>query len=270
MEADRQLDLADLLGTALSAGDGSTSDDPWQRTVVALADARCRRHKPSEVLLNRFGARAWGGIGLATALVFTLAALPGFPSGAGANAGGGQGARRVGERVNGGSPAFASGTQRPRRAMPESPGRGGEETVSPASADSPESGSGNDAASTAPDGRGHDSTGDADGAGGGAAKARRPGVLPGAVPPPQTASVDPSTLSGESAGGGGGASSGVSDKTNLTTPGGTAITSRTEVETPPWKSDSWPLDARRAREATERGRIPDAYRDLVRDYFDRP
>ncbi len=114
MEADRQLDLADLLGTAISAGGGRTSNDPWQRTVVALAEARCRRHKPSEVLLNRFGARAWGGIGLAAALVFTLAALPGFPSGAGASDGGGQGARRVGERVrDGGFPAFAGGNAAP-------------------------------------------------------------------------------------------------------------------------------------------------------------
>jgi hypothetical protein len=77
-------------------------------------------------------------------------------------------------------------------------------------------------------------------------------------------------LSGESAGGGGGASRGVSDETKPTTPGGTAIASGTEVETPPWKSDSWPQDARRAREATERGRIPDAYRDVVHGYFDRP
>ena len=40
MEADRQLGLSDLLGTAVSIGI-ARADDPWSRTVVALADQQC-------------------------------------------------------------------------------------------------------------------------------------------------------------------------------------------------------------------------------------
>jgi hypothetical protein len=47
--------------------------------VLAIADDRCRRHAPSQVLLNRLGRRAWGGIGLAAALVLTLSAMTGNP-----------------------------------------------------------------------------------------------------------------------------------------------------------------------------------------------
>ena len=49
--------------------------NPWLRTVLALADEQCRRHTASQVVLRRYGSRAWGGIGLAASLVLTLAAL---------------------------------------------------------------------------------------------------------------------------------------------------------------------------------------------------
>ena len=40
-------------------------------------------------------------------------------------------------------------------------------------------------------------------------------------------------------------------------------------QVPPWQSQSWPADAARASDALHHGGIPDAYRDLVRDYFAR-
>ena len=70
MEADRQLQLADLLSSALSI---RHIQDSWGDTVRLLADARCRDLSPSQVLFNRWGARRWGGIGLAVTLVLTLA-----------------------------------------------------------------------------------------------------------------------------------------------------------------------------------------------------
>src|SRR2546423_699532 len=73
MEADRQLGLSDLLGTAAACA--GAVQDPWCRTVLAVADDRCRRHAPSQVLLNRFGGRALGGIGLAAALALNLSTL---------------------------------------------------------------------------------------------------------------------------------------------------------------------------------------------------
>src|SRR5207247_1177225 len=77
MTADRQLQLADLLATALAVG---SDVDPWARAVVAVADQRCRSLSPDAVVLRRFGGRAWGGIGLATALVLTIGALSSAPA----------------------------------------------------------------------------------------------------------------------------------------------------------------------------------------------
>jgi hypothetical protein len=78
MEADRQLRLGDLLSTAWSVrGDAG---EPWRQTVANLADAACRAARPSEVLLRRWGARAWGAISLSTALLLVVAVLVERPS----------------------------------------------------------------------------------------------------------------------------------------------------------------------------------------------
>ena len=72
VEADRQLGLADLLSTALAS---MRSEDPWARSVVAVAEARVRTLSPGAVVLRRYGGRAWGGIGLSAALVLTLGVM---------------------------------------------------------------------------------------------------------------------------------------------------------------------------------------------------
>jgi hypothetical protein len=71
-EADRQLRLADLLGSALAVPD--TAD--WADLIRSQADAVCRRLSPSDVVLSRLGVRVWGGAGLASALLCALALLP--------------------------------------------------------------------------------------------------------------------------------------------------------------------------------------------------
>jgi len=80
MEADRQLGLHDLLGTALLA---CTEDDApasgWRQAVAAMAQEHCRRLRPSQIVLRRLGARAWSGIGLSAALVLTLGLLTSQP-----------------------------------------------------------------------------------------------------------------------------------------------------------------------------------------------
>lgn len=78
-EADRQLNLHDLLGTALAM---RSSTDEWAQLVVVQADRRARQLRPRDVLLQRFGVRVWGSIGIATAMVGVLASLSAQPSGA--------------------------------------------------------------------------------------------------------------------------------------------------------------------------------------------
>lgn len=72
-EADRQLGLSDLLASAWSVR--RSSSDPWQRSLLAIADDRCRTLVAADVVMRRLGGRAWSGVGLAVALTGALAML---------------------------------------------------------------------------------------------------------------------------------------------------------------------------------------------------
>src|SRR5580658_665577 len=76
-EADRQLGLSDLLGTILLAG---PSDDPWHRAIAAMAEERCSRLHPRDLIVAKLGFRAWSGVGLSAALLMTLSLLSAHPS----------------------------------------------------------------------------------------------------------------------------------------------------------------------------------------------
>lgn len=83
-EIDRQFALADLLATALAIWQSETfvadsQDQAWCSTIINLADARCIQLANQSLLLRRYGPRAWGGIGLATATVLTLGFLSSNP-----------------------------------------------------------------------------------------------------------------------------------------------------------------------------------------------
>lgn len=71
VEADRQLDQADLLGTAYALPETSASDE-WSAAVRFDAERRCGTLSANGIVLRRLGSRAWGGIGLAAALLVTV------------------------------------------------------------------------------------------------------------------------------------------------------------------------------------------------------
>lgn len=72
MQADRQLDMTDLLSTAWSL---RQADDPWARQVLVCADVRCRGMSPAAVLLGRWGKRGWGSITLISLLMLCASLL---------------------------------------------------------------------------------------------------------------------------------------------------------------------------------------------------
>ncbi len=76
-EADRQLGLHDLLATLLLS---RTNDLTWMHAVAAMAEDRCARFHPREVVVAKFGLRAWSGIGLSAALLLTLSLFSGHPT----------------------------------------------------------------------------------------------------------------------------------------------------------------------------------------------
>ena len=275
-EADRQLGLADLFGTALTVAPRSRESDrdadaaPWLETVQALADAASRAHAPSEVILHRLHARAWGGIALAALLVLSLAALVENQPTADASA------RRVADGTptrNPQSPELAN--------TPEASSRAARATHAPSASGGPVTGPDRDDTGRTThensDGApaeipaspgGQNATSGDNGAGGGNAKANRPAV---AAPLPAAADAVARSSSDQGvAGGGAGAVSVARPSADHAAPGSSGGASTPSPATPPWRSPAWPADVARANAAVEGGRVPAAHRDLVRQYFSRP
>jgi hypothetical protein len=75
LRADQQMKLHDLLTTALMPqqfGDGA-----FRQVVVRQADAVCAQRSPSELIVRRLTGRAWSAIGLACSLVLTISMMSG-------------------------------------------------------------------------------------------------------------------------------------------------------------------------------------------------
>src|SRR5262249_28806715 len=66
--------LNDLLSTAVMRG-SKTVDAGFMEMIRAQAEEICRRLSPNELIVRRLGGRAWGGIGIATSLLLTLAMM---------------------------------------------------------------------------------------------------------------------------------------------------------------------------------------------------
>ena len=275
-EADRQLGLSDLLGTALTVAPRSRESDrdadavPWLQTVLSLADAATRAHAPSEVILHRLHARAWGGIALAALLVLSVAALVENQTTADASA------RQVaeGNRTRDAQSSELANT-------PDAASRAARATPAPAASGRPVTGPDRDDAgrtthgssvgkpeesSASPDGQSA-ASGD-DGAGGGNAKANRAAVAKHLAP---TAGAVAGERSDDGVpGSGAGAGSVARPAADGAVSGSSGGASSPSPATPPWRSPAWPADVARATAAVESGRVPAAHRDLVRQYFDRP
>ena len=266
VEADRQLDLSDLLTTAYAQRD---SEDPWQRTVVALADARCRSLSPAAVVVHRYGGRAWGGIGLMAALGLTLALLSGVPQASRARSVQAKGsAAPIAEatEMGGMTPASAAAVHPLVKPSSSSESRVG-------SAGDP--GNANHAQSATSDNLPPRGEGASSSIGG--EKAGRTAAASGdAVPRAIGSGNDPSADAMATAGGGGGATSSASPARGPAgsregsggTSGGGDV--RANEKNPPWASPSWDADraaAGAAGAAMREGRVPDAYRDVVSEYF---
>jgi hypothetical protein len=275
-EADRQLDLADLLGTALTIARSSRDPDrdpeaaPWLQTVLAVADATCARHTPAEVILHRLHARAWGGIALAAVGVVSVAAFTTQPPRARAASDGSastplQAFARPFPRDASPRPAAAPA----ERPSPEGSSRARQPDPAASASDDPASAESPDERSSASPGN-RSATGD-NGTAGGSARARTtkanespPG--PGARPHSPASPSAEGAVAGGSGAGASAAPTGVAGAPIAGTAGNGAAT----PAVPPWRTTQWPTDVRRAHDAINAGEVPDAYRDLVRDYFDRP
>jgi hypothetical protein len=85
------------------------------------------------------------------------------------------------------------------------------------------------------------------------------------VPAPPTAADSLSTKHGDAAAGGSEAINAGDGRDDA--PSGYSVANRKTQTPPPWQSSSWPVARDEALSAVRDGRVPDAYRDLVRTYF---
>jgi hypothetical protein len=265
-EADRQLRWADLLGTAVALRP-SRSEDGMTAAVLALADARCRTATPATVVLHRFGARGWGGIGLALAFVTGLNLLGPEPT---------RSAHRESARADSWQEVEAAREEGAGRSA-RSPhvtdlrraktGNGVDDDPSSQSTEVTEARPVSNVAQ-APGSRDNASGGgnsDGTGAGAGRSSAAKPDGAP--IVPKMGGLVDPSQAGATAAGGG------VGTRGNSVDSGAVAGTAAgqgggpAKRPVPPWQSQGWAEDRGAAEAAVREGRVPDAYRDLVRGYF---
>ena len=272
-EADRQLDLADLLATAwaLRADASDARDaDPFRDAVMALAAARCRALSPSTVLLRRLGARAWGGIALAVAFVATLAALSDrSPRASAADS----------RPAPPGLEAARDTARRPILEITVGDARMPRRVEQNPADDRP---LGNDTPDVSPDQsldgpddprppQSSQRTSSASSPGTGATEARTRTPDPSRKRPPHTpdANTPPDASPPDAREAAGGAGRAAEDPVSAQVTGGGTLAGKLPARRdPPWAGADWPTAVHSAREAVRSGRVPDDYRDLVRGYFD--
>lgn len=264
MEADRQLDLADLLGTALAVRTDPSAkftSSEWSQLLLGLAESRCRTLSPSMLVLNRMGARAWGGIGLVAALVLTLAFMSSQPDDLRAAGASVEIVSRPANSVASAAPSpQMTSRNRPAAArdvtddsnrvgdMPDpSPSKTGEQTQDHRAAT---------------------------GASAGAQNATGGGDSKTLVSQPRSDGQLPMTEAGSDASSGVTASGSGEAAKNDSKAGAAArstgaVKAEAQHAVPPWQADTWNSSRAAAAETLRAGGVPDDDQDIVREYFRR-
>jgi hypothetical protein len=260
VEADRQLDLADLLATAWQL-ENSPTKESFEEAVLLLANDRAATLQPRSVVLHRMGIRAWSGIGLAGALVLTVAIFtanpidteaatsPFFSPTASSKAHQDQ-KRTVASNDLATARHPNISADHPGGEDDPLPGTGKTDTTTKTS-----SGQNTDTQTTNPNGAGN-------GAGQSASKPDKSNPLTPGVNSSRT------NNNGKAATGVGNSSdndNGASSNSSSTSAGN----SGKSASAPAWTSDSWPSAQQAADNAIITGQVPPAYHDLVREYFKR-
>jgi hypothetical protein len=262
-EVDRQLNLADLLGTALSIRRSQTVvadqfDEQWSATILALAEVRCATIANESLALRRFGVRAWGGIGLSAAIVLTLGALSTNPLVTQAT----DALRHTRESEvltssDSRQPLDAHTSAQNDFVVPNEPNSEQHTRIDSSKPDH----SANKSLESSNENQTSAAT--VDRAGSGSGKTDSSQTSPTSF---VGASQSTNASNGERASGGG-ESANTSERGNDSS--SSTVTSIQKPTAPPWDNNDWRDAQDRATEEIRAGHIPDTYRDLVRDYFSR-
>jgi hypothetical protein len=262
IEADRQLNLNDLLSTALALR-GRSISDPFMRAMLSRAADHCAAISPSAVIARRWRAHRWGGVGALAGILLAMGALSLTPTIAASDASrSSASSARVAEQLAPAAPVDATPEHRgsvasesPRIRPPIRSGQ--DEPGAFATSDD----HANSAAPTNDDTQ-HESPAGENGAGS-ASRTQEGARSP--IPDSPGAAAQKPDATGDFAGG-----TSEADSSHQQSParpqGGAADRGRSQRLTQP------ELFTRRDRaaaiNAVRAGRVPAARRDLVRAYFD--
>jgi hypothetical protein len=235
-EIDRQLQLHDLLSTALRFD--ASHDAAFAAIVIRQAEARCAEISPSQLILYRLGSRAWGGIGLVTALLLSVAMLSAHPYLSDAQA-----ASPSSNFDSQGSDSAHSPQQIAIATAPADPITDHSlNSGDPASAADSFADAGHRTQSPT-----HFSSSDATGSAAGRSSDGKNSFLKQVAPHDAIVTQAGDPASSE-----------------------TAVGGATSASTPAWRGGDWSADQINAMQEIRSGQIPTADRDLVREYFALP
>jgi hypothetical protein len=254
--ADQRFHTSDLLATAYALRD---SADPWHAAILNLADTRVLELSPAALTPHRLGPRAWSGIFLSFIAAITLGLLSvTMPAGQ---------AQAAAAPANVDSPA--DWAQRhdaaPAIAQQSAAGREAKAEAAPDSQSMTNTDDGSPTKSTLQQSNSSNRDGQAvRGLGGGPARTYAPDL---AMP-----SNHVNSAGNESADSRNIAAAGQGGEVHSRLGGGAIAGQVSTSQGPapaPWSAPDWPAAQAAASQAIQAGQIPDAYRNLVRDYFDR-
>lgn len=255
-EADRQLNLADLLSTALSL---RASPALFASAVLAQADARVSALHPAVVKVAWLGRRAWGVIASLIAMAVLLTSL----SALGRSEGQAQQHSRAGASAipaARGDTVYAPGDRGPARAFGTDHPTGADENDRNVVEADPAGAANRTAAGNA---NASDNTGN----GGGAGMARGNPTQHSPTQNNTNGGTRNPEGTGESALGSG--ATGTGDRATTGGNSGSAGPAAGHRVAPAWASAAWPGGRDAAQQAVRDGRISGDYAALVRAYFDR-
>jgi hypothetical protein len=249
---DARLNLQDLLATAWTV---RNSDQAWNQTIVAMAEARCRNVSPADAMPPMSGGRTWSAIALGAALAFSLGMIEPMK---GQNT----------SSTNSGLIASFNSPSLPNRigSQPEQSRPAGDVSLN-----EPSNRAGGPSAETSDEPSGKDGT-TANGSTSGTQSGAASGLsrTPTRIQALQTRNDTNGSINASAHGtiSGGGSGTAPTGEYSATASGTGNQSPTTSI--PPWQSNAWPAAQSAALQSLRSGAIDPAYQTIVRDYFSRP
>ncbi|MBC8108165.1 MAG: hypothetical protein H7Z14_16385 [Anaerolineae bacterium] len=251
-----QLNSPELFSSAMLAT--SHADQTFVEALQALANARVAGLTPATLILRRYGSRTWSGVGLATAGVIVMALMLSTSAtdrqaiARSADPVDAWTTDRVNPQLPKASSGLASTDQTPQR-DPNSSNSSMNLGAEPSQ----------DTSSKGPARSSNDPSGASAGSRGvGSANSESRVSSPDLRAANSTA---PNTGTLAATGAGAASNSGLAGANDSG-----AVSSSTNSPVAPWTTERWSSDREAALDAVRTGAVPDSYRSLVQDYFQRP